>query len=1127
MPPLRGDMPWVDWTLLGVLAGGFAYGVATIAIRERSLPFIIRQREESMDFSLHEGKDKDKEKEELTFTDARHEFNKILMELMEKREELLEKARLRDEKEAAEAEAKAIERKLAIMKSIQDAAEKEALKQKKEADEYAARKEKERVELESFKERMDTKRKEEEERLRVLEVEENSARIADEAVRQENMLAMEAQRNFEVETQVETESEGIEADVDTQKELEQRLEREGAKSGEVQISLMWNDRNDLDLHVLCPSGERIHGGNRDSKCGGELDVDMNVRAESKRPVESVVWGEGAPPGVYKAYVHFYKHHSKRRTKKHSRFTVIVNAGGEVKEYTDSLSLGDPIKHIAEFSMPELNQRIGYEPETSLERVKLDIENASTIEEYQDIDLEGIPAGLKLVWEENIQRKILDLENLAEQEAKEARFEDVKQMLILATSPEEIEDIDFTVFDEDETQRLNDILEGNIDVQQATKYNELLERITTATRATEIQGTIISGVNDEQRALLKETKDEVLERFNTSLFSEAWGRIDAASTSEELNEIEFVGINEEQMKSLMEHLQGRFLELQNIESFDDIIRESDIDDEDEITLTDEFKEVLSETLVGEDNFEEASEMAKELHTVIEAETIEGSITEETLETNEGIEELPVSVPVSEVPLQTEGESEVESFDDLLRELDAPAEKLEAESDIDEFETPLSDEVEDTLSDTTAEELDTPEIKNNLEEALETIEGIEESTVSVPVSEESLQTEEGESEVESFDDLLKELDAPVAELETESDIGEVEPPQSVEVEDTFSDTPAEELDAPENEDNLGKTPETLEVIEEVPVSEESLQTEEGESEVESLEDLLGKLEEESDIDEVESPLSDEVEDTLSDTTAEELDAPVDELEAEPDIDEVESPLSDEVEDTLSDTTAEELETPETPLERIKNKIANASTIEEYQDIDLEGIPAGLKQVWKENIQRNIDDLEETELAIGEISPLPSEDEAGKFDLLPIGSEMKLSSALVEELDKRLKYQGTERADWEVSLIWNNKNDLDLHLSTPAGNIINVDAQYSPCGGQLVAAMNSKSASKKPIEHIIWHSKPPVGTYEVSVDHFRKRLGLGTRDPTSFVVVLNRKGSLSCWGGEISSSEPTRSVFKFEIH
>ena len=132
------------------------------------------------------------------------------------------------------------------------------------------------------------------------------------------------------------------------RELMERLAREGGKSGVVQISLAWDDYNDLDMHVFCPSGERIYFNNRKSECGGELDVDMNVRPKSKTPIENVVWTDEAPDGEYKIGVHFYRHHRKRRTKKTCQFRLRVVTYGQAEEYSGELTHGDPMSMITSF-----------------------------------------------------------------------------------------------------------------------------------------------------------------------------------------------------------------------------------------------------------------------------------------------------------------------------------------------------------------------------------------------------------------------------------------------------------------------------------------------------------------------------------------------------------------------------------------------------------------------------------------------------------------------------------------------------------------------------------------------------------------------------------------------------------
>jgi hypothetical protein len=89
-----------------------------------------------------------------------------------------------------------------------------------------------------------------------------------------------------------------------------RLGRAGAKTGDIQISLIWNNYNDLDLYVVTPQGEPLFFGHRLSRCHGELDVDMNAgRGTTREPVENIYWPKGqAPHGKFRVAVHHYRNH---------------------------------------------------------------------------------------------------------------------------------------------------------------------------------------------------------------------------------------------------------------------------------------------------------------------------------------------------------------------------------------------------------------------------------------------------------------------------------------------------------------------------------------------------------------------------------------------------------------------------------------------------------------------------------------------------------------------------------------------------------------------------------------------------------------------------------------------------
>ena len=256
---------------------------------------------------------------------------------------MLERRRLRDEEFARrddEKERRQLEEETAALEEQQERLKKEQEEQQ----------EKERLESEQAAEaaRLAAER----------DAAAQSERDAEEAARQAELAAAEEQRLAEIQAAQEKDAlERRKAANRALDELRARLEREGARSSDVQVSLMWNNYNDLDLHVVCPSGERIHGGNRKSSCGGELDVDANVRPDSRKPIENVVWPEGqAPAGTYQVFVHYYKKHKKRRSKDPTKFQVIANAYGDLLEYSGELNFGEEIQLVCSFNVPTMEER---------------------------------------------------------------------------------------------------------------------------------------------------------------------------------------------------------------------------------------------------------------------------------------------------------------------------------------------------------------------------------------------------------------------------------------------------------------------------------------------------------------------------------------------------------------------------------------------------------------------------------------------------------------------------------------------------------------------------------------------------------------------------------------------------
>ena len=129
-------------------------------------------------------------------------------------------------------------------------------------------------------------------------------------------------------------------------EMIQRVSAAGGEFGFINICLTWNNeeqRNDLDLHVITPSGEEIYFGHKLSRCEGNLDVDR--MQDTDKCVENIVWQQRPPAGRYKVYVNNYSHNGFGEEKP---FDLMLMTGSMEKKWSSSMAFRGKKMHMFDF-----------------------------------------------------------------------------------------------------------------------------------------------------------------------------------------------------------------------------------------------------------------------------------------------------------------------------------------------------------------------------------------------------------------------------------------------------------------------------------------------------------------------------------------------------------------------------------------------------------------------------------------------------------------------------------------------------------------------------------------------------------------------------------------------------------
>lgn len=116
-------------------------------------------------------------------------------------------------------------------------------------------------------------------------------------------------------------------------------------TGDVQVTLTWENTADLDLHVIDPAGEDICWWNASSESGGEADWDDWCNPISRGGPENIYWRyTEAPFGEYVVFIDYYE---SCRAQGETTWTVTLIVDGEGSTFTGTISPKEELE-IARF-----------------------------------------------------------------------------------------------------------------------------------------------------------------------------------------------------------------------------------------------------------------------------------------------------------------------------------------------------------------------------------------------------------------------------------------------------------------------------------------------------------------------------------------------------------------------------------------------------------------------------------------------------------------------------------------------------------------------------------------------------------------------------------------------------------